>query len=177
MAGGLETGSCHYTHNKKSNHTNGCPWCDCFFYGRQRLYRYVTLAPEAVGDVLEGAVLTLAVEALVGGGRLQRSQMLDVRTYLEVVEIGLVDSRRDAEAPAIPRHLELGIGLVDVLCQLVDTNGVCIAAHKGQAGDVGAIALDEGIDSIGIQRHADVVPEVAAVASWAVAWAVGDIDS
>ena len=74
------------------------------------------LSPEAGGDVVHAAVGQDVVEALVGGGRLQRSQMLDVRTYLEVVEIGLVDSRRDAEAPAIPRHLELGIGLVDVLC-------------------------------------------------------------
>ena len=114
------------------------------------LYRYVTLAPEAVGDVFEGAVLTLAIEALVGGGRLQGAQMLDIRPYLEVVEIGLVDSRRDAEAPAIPRHLELGIGLVDVLCQLVDTYGVCIATHERQAGDVGAIALNESVDGIGI---------------------------
>ena len=51
----------------------------------------VALAPEAVGDVLEGAVLTLAVEALVGGGRLQGAKVLDVGAYLQVVEVGLVD--------------------------------------------------------------------------------------
>ena len=65
---------------------------------------------------------------------------------------------------------------MDILCELVDAYGVGITAHEGQASDVVAVTLDEGINGIGIQRHADVVPEVAAVASWAVAWAVGDID-
>ena len=51
----------------------------------------VALAPEAVGDVLEGAVLALAVKALVGGGRLQGAKVLDVGANLQIVEVGLVD--------------------------------------------------------------------------------------
>ena len=65
---------------------------------------------------------------------------------------------------------------MDILCELVDAYGVDITAHEGQASDVITVALDESIDSIGIQRHTNVIPEVVAVASWAVTWTVGDID-
>lgn len=65
---------------------------------------------------------------------------------------------------------------MDILCELVDTYGVSITAHEGQAGDVVTVALDEGINGIGIQRHAYVVPEIVAMTPWAMARTVGDID-
>ena len=38
------------------------------------------------------------------------------------------------------------------------------------------IALDECIDGIGVQRQADVLPQIVAVATGTAAGAVGDVD-
>ena len=46
--------------------------------------------------------------------------MTDEGTYFDVVEIGLADAGRNADASAVPCHLELRMGIVDILCQRVD---------------------------------------------------------
>ena len=140
------------------------------------LHRDVALAPEAIGDVLERAVHQLAVEALISGGRLERTEVLDVRTNLDVVKVLLVDHRGNADATAVPCHMELRMVLVDVLRQLVDAARVGIAAHEGDAGDVGTILRHEVVDGIGIERHADVVPEVTAVTPRTVTRAIRDVN-
>ena len=58
--------------------------------------------------------------------------MLDVGAYLDIVEVCLVDRVWHTKATTIPRHLELRIFFVNVLCQLVDTNGVGITVPYRQ---------------------------------------------
>ena len=48
--------------------------------------------PEAGSNVFEVALVIAAVEALVGGGLLQRAKMLDIGSNLDIVEIVFVDS-------------------------------------------------------------------------------------
>ena len=72
--------------------------------------------------------------------------MFDEGAYLDVVEIVFVDKGRDDGLAAVPGHLELGMLLVDVLCQNVHALGVAVAAHEGDAGDVVAELLDEGVE-------------------------------
>ena len=55
------------------------------------LYCNITLTPEAIGNILKGAIVTKTVKALVGGWRLQSTKMLDIRTYLDVVKVSLID--------------------------------------------------------------------------------------
>ena len=84
--------------------------------------------------------------------------MADEGTYLYVVEIVFGDKWRDDGLTTVPGDLELGMLLVDVLCQLVHTLRIAVATHKGDAGDLTADLPDEGVDGIGVQREADVLP-------------------
>ena len=88
------------------------------------------LPPKAISNVLKRAVSELMVEALIGGRRLQWTQMIDVRTYLDIVEVRLVNNRRYANATTIPCHMKLRIILVNVLGQLVNSLRVGITTHE-----------------------------------------------
>ena len=68
---------------------------------------FLCSCPEAGGDVLELAVVVLAVEALVGGRLLQGPEMADEGADLYIVEIVFGDKGRDDGLATIPRHLEL----------------------------------------------------------------------
>ena len=59
------------------------------------------LFPEYAGDVLEGAIFGLAEKPLIGGGLAERTQMAKVWANFDVVEVGLVDERRDTQPPAV----------------------------------------------------------------------------
>ena len=133
-------------------------------------------APEAIGDIFKLTIGGLAIETLIGGGTVQGSQMTDKRTDFDIVKVGLFDDRRHTQSATIPSHLELWIGLVDILRQQIDTLWVGIAAHKRDTGDIIAEALYEIIERFGIQRKANVFPEILAMAAWAAAWTATDID-
>ena len=135
-----------------------------------------SLFPEARGDVLEVALVGAAVEALVGGGFLQGAQVLDEGADLDVVEVILVDEGGDDGAAAIPGDAQLGVFLVDVLRQLVDTPWVVVAAHEGDAGEVGAVFPDKVVEGLGGQRQAHILPEVMAMTPRTVTRAIRDID-
>ena len=136
-----------------------------------------SLPPKAVGDVGEGAVVLLTVEALVGGGLLQRTEVADVGADLDVVEVALVDDGGHTDASRVPRHLQLGVFFMDVLCQQVDPLGVGIATHEGDAGDVGLETADKVVDGSGVEWQSDVVPQVVAMAPRTAARAARDVDS
>lgn len=162
------------------NDTDGRKWktqnTSKTFYKRGQKIRLKSLLPEAGGDVFEVVGVCLAVEALVGGGFLQGAEVADEGTYLDIVEVGLVDGGRNADATAVPRHLELRVLLVDILCQEVDTLGVGIAAHEGEAGDIVTILRHECVDGIRVEWQSDVFPEILTVAARTVAGAVADVD-
>ena len=134
------------------------------------------MGPEAGSDVFEIAVAVVAVEALVGGGLLQGAQVLDVGADLDVVEVILVDGRGDDGAATVPSYAQLGIFLVDVLCQLVDTFRITVATHEGDAGEAGATLANKIIDGFGVQRQANVFPKVMAVTPRTVTRAIGDVN-
>ncbi len=136
------------------------------------LYRYIALSPEAVGDVLEVAVYRATVEALVGGSRLQGTQMADVWANLDVIEVLLVDDVGHAQTTTVPSDMELRMVLVDVLCQLVNGLGVGITAHKGDTSDVSTVLTDKIVNGICGQGHADVFPEIVTMTTRAVTRAI-----
>lgn len=132
--------------------------------------------PEPFGDVFELAGGGFAVHALIGGALAERSEMTYVRSYLDVVEVGLHDEGGNAEASAVPRHFEGGMMLVDVLRQTVDGTRVGVATHEGYAGDVFTVFLNEGVDGGGVERQSDVLPQVVAMTARTVARTVGQVD-
>ncbi len=93
-----------------------------------------------------------------------------VRTYLDVVEMLSVDARRDAQPTTIPGYPVLWMTLMDVTSQLVNCLRLSIAAHQGYASDVVTELADKGINGRLVQRLADVLSQVAAVAPGAMAW-------
>lgn len=97
------------------------------------------MLPEAEGDVFEGVVVVAPIHALIGGGLVEGTQVADERPNLDVVEVCLVDSGGDAYAPAVPGNLELGMRLVNILCEHVYAYGVAVASHEGKAGDISTI--------------------------------------
>ena len=129
-----------------------------------------------MGDVFELAGGGFAIHALVGGALAERSEMAYVGTYLDVVEVGLLDKWWYAEASAVPRYFERRVMLVDVLRQAVDGTRVGIAAHEGYAGDVFTVFPDESIDGGGVKGQAYVLPQVVAVTARAVARTIGQVD-
>ncbi len=102
--------------------------------------------------------------------------MSDIGAHLDVVEVVPAHGGWYAYASAIPRHLVLGIVLMDVFCQVVDVGWIGISSHETNAGDVGAVVSDEAVDDIRCELLANVLPQVAAMATWAMARAVGDVD-
>ena len=134
------------------------------------------MGPEAGSDVFEIAVAVVAVEALVGGGLFQGAQVLDVGADLDVVEVILVDGRGDDGAATVPSYAQLGIFLVDVLCQLVDTFRITVATHEGDAGEVLAVFLNEVVDGVRVQRQAYVLPKVMAVTPRTVTRAIRNVN-
>ena len=134
------------------------------------------LWPEAGGDVLEIALIVLTVKALVGGGFLQRAEMADEGANLDIVKIFLMDVGGDDGATAIPRHPQLGILLMDVLRQLIDTPGIAVTTHESNASQVLAVFLYEVINGIRVQRQADIFPEVMTVTPRTVTRAIRDVN-
>ena len=86
------------------------------------------------------------VQPLVGCAVFQTPQMLDIRTYLDVIEVALVHHRRNPDSSAIPRDLEARVLTMHVLRQLVDIFRFGITSHEAHASDVVTIFADELID-------------------------------
>ena len=102
--------------------------------------------------------------------------MADIGADLDVVEVVLVDGRRDNGLAAIPGHLELRVLFVDILGQKVDALGIVVASHEGDASDVITVFIHEGIDSIGVKGEANVLPEVMAMTPRTVTRAITDVN-
>ena len=134
------------------------------------------MPPKAGGDVLLGTVRQDAVETLVGGGTLQRTEVTDERPYLDVVEVGDGDTGGDEGTAAVPRHMKLRVLLVQILRQDIDSFWVAVAAHEGEAGDVVAEALHEIVERFGVEWKSYVLPEIMAVTARTPTGASADVD-
>ena len=102
--------------------------------------------------------------------------MLDEGTNLDIVEVLFVDSRGDNRLAAIPSNFELGVLFVDVLRQQIDTLRIAVATHEGDTGNVVAVLFYEGIDGIGIEGEANILPEIMAMTPRTVTRAIRDVN-
>jgi hypothetical protein len=90
----------------------------------------------------------------------------DIGTYLDVVELLLVDIVWNILPTAVPRHFVLGITLVDVCCQAFHLVGRGIAPHKADTGDALAMLCHQAVYGFGVEWFPCVRPQIGAVASW-----------
>ena len=91
--------------------------------------------------------------------------MGDIGTYLDVVELLLVDIVRNVLSTAIPRHFELGIIPVNVGGKVDHLVGRGIAPHKADTGDALAMLCHQAVYGFGVEHNPCVRPQIRAVAS------------
>lgn len=120
--------------------------------------------------------MRILVESLVSCRLVERTQVLEVRTNLDIVEIVLVHLRGHTHSSAIPTYLEFRIFFVDILRQSVDTPRLSITAHKGDAGDILPVLGDELVNGVGGERHAHIFPQVLRVAARTATRTARDVD-
>ena len=136
----------------------------------------ILFLPESRGDVGEVVANSTLVKALVGGALLQATKVLYVRTKLDVVEVALAYRLRKLLSTAVPRHLNVLVLTVQILCKLANVLRVGIAAHKANAGYLAAILLHKLVEHHWGEWLTYVFPQIVAVATRTTAWAACDVD-
>ena len=135
-----------------------------------------SLFPEAKCNVLEVAFIGAAIEALIGGGFLQGTQMFDEGPDLDVVKVLFVDEGGDNGAATVPCDAQLWIFLMDVLREMINAAGIVVATHEGNAGEVRAVFLHEVVDGCCGQWQADIFPEIVTVTPRTMTRAITDVN-
>lgn len=142
-----------------------------------KYFIHLTLSrlPKPPRDVLERAVRLLAIQALVGSGRLERSLFGAVRAELHVVERGAVG--RPFIAAGVPAGLEpVAEPLFHCLHEPLHGGGIVVAAHKPHAGYLAFHVAYQGKEAFLRQFLADVVFEIRAVTAQAAVRAKREVN-
>ena len=61
--------------------------------------------------------------------------MAEVGSHFDIVEMLLIDERRDCRAPSIPTNLQTVVTFLDIFCKQVNSCWVTIATHKTHIGN------------------------------------------
>lgn len=109
------------------------------------------------------------IETLVGRATVERPEMLDVGSNLDVVEVVLVDSVIDAQPAAVPPYSHARMLLADVGGEVVDRLRLSVTAHQTDTRHESVVVSNQLVEGIGGERVAEVLGEIAAVASRTVA--------
>lgn len=114
--------------------------------------------PESVCDVGPFSLFGALVESLVGVGVAEGSEVSEVGSYFDVVEVVFVDEWRDAYASAVPCCFDVWVLLAYVLREPVDFLWLGVSSHEGDAGDVCSVFLYELVDGLRVEGCACVFP-------------------
>lgn len=113
---------------------------------------------------------------LVAVRRLQGTEVGDIGTYLNVVELLLVYVMGDVLPATVPSHFVAWITLMDVGgkgCHLV---GCSVAAHKTDTGDTLSMLGHHAVYGLVVEWSACISPKIGAVASRTSTGAPCDVD-
>ena len=86
--------------------------------------------PKAGSDILKASICAAAVHSLVGTWGIESTQMTEVGAHFDIVEMLLIDERRDCCAPCVPTNLQTVVTFLDIFCKQVNSRWVTIAPHK-----------------------------------------------
>ena len=162
--------SARYGHKNK-----GCT--DIVRHIPKKIIIHLTLSrlPKPPCDVFERTVRALAIQALVGRGRLERALFGAVRAELHVVERSAVSG--PLIAAGVPAGLEpVAVPLLHSLRQPLHGGGIVVAAHKPHAGHLAFHVANQGKEAFLRQFLADVVFEIRAVTAQAAVRAKRKVD-
>ena len=91
--------------------------------------------PKAGSDILKASICAAAVHSLVGTWGIESTQMTEVGAHFDIVEMLLIDERRDCCAPYIPTNLQTVVTFLDIFRKQVNSRWVTIAPHKAHTGN------------------------------------------
>jgi len=86
--------------------------------------------PKAGSDILKASICAAAIHSLVGTWGIESTQMAEVGSHFDIVEMLLINERRDCRAPSVPTNLQTVVTFLDIFCKQVDCRWVTIAPHK-----------------------------------------------
>lgn len=86
--------------------------------------------PKAGSDILKASICAAVVHSLVGTWGIESTQMAEVGSHFDIVEMLLINERRDCCAPSIPTNLQTVVTFLDIFRKQVDSRWVPIATHK-----------------------------------------------
>ena len=86
--------------------------------------------PKAGSDIFKASICAAAVHSLVSTWGIESTKMAEVGSHFDIVEMLLIDERRDCRAPSIPTNLQTMVTFLDIFCKQVNSRWVAIATHK-----------------------------------------------
>ena len=91
--------------------------------------------PKAGSDILKASICAAAVHSLISAWRIKSTKMAEVGAHFDIVEMLLINERRDCCAPCIPTNLQTVVTFLNIFCKQVDCRWVAIAPHKAHTGN------------------------------------------
>ena len=91
--------------------------------------------PKAGSDILKASICAAAVHSLVSTWGIESTKMAEVRSHFDIVEMLLINERRDCRAPSVPTNLQTVVTFLDIFRKQVDSRWVPIATHKPHTGN------------------------------------------
>ena len=91
--------------------------------------------PKAGSDIFKASICAAAVHSLVSTWGIESTKMAEVGSHFDIVEMLLIDERRDCRAPSIPTNLQTMVTFLDIFCKQVNSRWVAIATHKTHTGN------------------------------------------
>ena len=91
--------------------------------------------PKAGSDILKASICAAAVHSLVSTWGIESTQMAEVGAHFDIVEMLLINERRNCCAPCVPTNLQSVVTFLDIFCKQVNCRWVAIATHKAHTGN------------------------------------------
>ena len=91
--------------------------------------------PKAGSDILKASICAAAVHSLIGAWGIESTKMAEVRAHFDIVEMLLINERRDCCAPSVPTNLQTMVTFLDIFCKQVNCRWGAIAPHKAHTGN------------------------------------------
>ena len=88
------------------------------------------MCPKAGSDILKASICATAVHSLIGTWGIESTKMAEVGAHFDIVEMLLIDERRDCRAPSVPTNLQTVVTFLDIFCKQVNSRWVTIAPIK-----------------------------------------------
>ena len=86
--------------------------------------------PKARSDILKVSICATAVHSLISAWGIESTKMAEVGSHFDIVEMLLINERRDCCAPSVPTNLQTVVTFLDIFCKQVNSRWVTIAPIK-----------------------------------------------